>query len=426
MVKYNVLLIGSGGREHALALKIASSGLLDKFYALPGNPGIASVAECLPGKPTDFEAIKGVVEEKSIDLVVVGPEDPLAEGLKDYLSENLSRQVLFVGPGKEGARLEGSKDFAKEFMVRHGIPTAAYRTFVQGQSEDAKTFLKTLKPPYVLKADGLAAGKGVLIPETLEEACAELDEMFGGRFGNAGSKVVIEEFLKGIEVSFFVLTDGKDWVLLPEAKDYKRALDRDKGLNTGGMGSVSPVPFADVEFKRKVVDRIIRPTVEGLYKDGVDYRGFIFFGLMNCAGDPYVIEYNVRMGDPETESVMLRIENDLLGLLVATAKGELAGKEVRISPKAALTGVVVSGGYPEAYNKGMEISGLENVATDIVVHHAGTTVKDGKLLTSGGRVLAVSALGDCLQDARAKIYAAMEEIHFDGGRYRSDIGLDVL
>lgn len=426
MVKYNVLLIGSGGREHALALKIASSGLLDKFYALPGNPGIASVAECLPGKPTDFEAIKGVVEEKSIDLVVVGPEDPLAEGLKDYLSENLSRQVLFVGPGKEGARLEGSKDFAKEFMVRHGIPTAAYRTFVQGQSEDAKVFLKTLKPPYVLKADGLAAGKGVLIPETLEEACAELDEMFGGRFGNAGSKVVIEEFLKGIEVSFFVLTDGKDWVLLPEAKDYKRALDRDKGLNTGGMGSVSPVPFADVEFKRKVVDRIIRPTVEGLYKDGVDYRGFIFFGLMNCAGDPYVIEYNVRMGDPETESVMLRIENDLLGLLVATAKGELAGKEVRISPKAALTGVVVSGGYPEAYNKGMEISGLENVATDIVVHHAGTTVKDGKLLTSGGRVLAVSALGDCLQDARAKIYAAMEEIHFDGGRYRSDIGLDVL
>lgn len=426
MEKYNVLLIGSGGREHALALKIASSGLLDKFYALPGNPGIASVAECLPGKPTDFEAIKGVVEEKSIDLVVVGPEDPLAEGLKDYLSENLSRQVLFVGPGKEGARLEGSKDFAKEFMVRHGIPTAAYRTFVQGQSEDAKVFLKTLKPPYVLKADGLAAGKGVLIPETLEEACAELDEMFGGRFGNAGSKVVIEEFLKGIEVSFFVLTDGKDWVLLPEAKDYKRALDRDKGLNTGGMGSVSPVPFADVEFKRKVVDRIIRPTVEGLYKDGVDYRGFIFFGLMNCAGDPYVIEYNVRMGDPETESVMLRIENDLLGLLVATAKGELAGKEVRISPKAALTGVVVSGGYPEAYNKGMEISGLENVATDIVVHHAGTTVKDGKLLTSGGRVLAVSALGDCLQDARAKIYAAMEEIHFDGGRYRSDIGLDVL
>lgn len=426
MKKYNVLLIGSGGREHALALKISQSPLLQNFYAFPGNPGMASVAECIPGKPTDFQEIKRIVEEKSVDLVVVGPEDPLAAGLKDYLEENLVSVPLFVGPGKDGARLEGSKDFAKEFMVRHNIPTAAYRTFTGEDSEGAKAFLKTLKPPYVLKADGLAAGKGVLILDTEAEACAALDEMFGGRFGDAGSKVVIEEFLTGTEVSFFVITDGKDWVLLPEAKDYKRALDGDEGLNTGGMGSVSPVPFATSGFRKKVEDRIIRPTVEGLRAEGVDYRGFIFFGLMDCGGDPYVIEYNVRMGDPETESVMARIESDLLEVLVAAAEGNLSGKEVKISPYAALTAVIVSGGYPGDYRKGMEIHGTDNVADGMIVHHAGTAIKDGRLVTSGGRVLALTVLGRTLKEARERIYSNIDGISFEGSFRRSDIGKDMV
>lgn len=426
MKKYNVLLIGSGGREHALALKISQSPLLQNFYAFPGNPGMASVAECIPGKPADFPEIKRIVEEHSIDLVVVGPEDPLAAGLKDYLEENLASAPLFVGPGKDGARLEGSKDFAKEFMVRHNIPTAAYRTFTGEDSVGAKAFLKTLKPPYVLKADGLAAGKGVLILDTEAEACSALDEMFGGRFGDAGSKVVIEEFLTGTEVSFFVITDGKDWVLLPEAKDYKRALDGDEGLNTGGMGSVSPVPFATSGFRKKVEDRIIRPTVEGLRTEGVDYRGFIFFGLMDCGGDPYVIEYNVRMGDPETESVMARIESDLLEVLVAAAEGNLSGKEVKISPYAALTAVIVSGGYPGDYRKGMEIHGTDNVADGMIVHHAGTAIRDGRLVTSGGRVLALTVLGRTLKEARERIYSNIDGISFDGSFRRSDIGKDMV
>ncbi len=426
MKKYNVLLIGSGGREHALALKISQSALLQEFYAFPGNPGIASVAECIPGKPTDFQKIKRIVEEKSVDLVVVGPEDPLAAGLKDYLDENLSPAPLFIGPGKDGARLEGSKDFAKEFMVRHNIPTAAYRTFTGENSEGAKAFLKTLTPPFVLKADGLAAGKGVLILDTEEEACSALDEMFGGRFGDAGSKVVIEEFLKGTEVSFFVVTDGKDWVLLPEAKDYKRAMDGDEGLNTGGMGSVSPVPFADAAFRKKVEDRIIRPTVEGLRAEGVDYRGFIFFGLMDCGGDPYVIEYNVRMGDPETESVMARIDSGFLEILVAAAEGNLAGKEVKITPDAAITAVIVSGGYPGDYRKGIEIHGIDRLDEDFTVHHAGTAIKDGCLVTSGGRVLALTVLGKNLKEARERIYSNIDRIVFEGSFRRSDIGKDMV
>lgn len=426
MHKYNVLLIGSGGREHALALKISKSGLLRDFYAFPGNPGIASVAECIPGKPSDFRMIKGIIEDKSIDMVVVGPEDPLAAGLKDYLEENLQDCPLFVGPGKDGARLEGSKDFAKEFMARHNIPTAAYRTFCAGNDGEAKAFIRTLKPPYVLKADGLAAGKGVLILDTEEEACSALDEMFGGRFGDAGNKVVIEEFLKGTEVSFFVITDGKDWVMLPEAKDYKRAMDGDKGLNTGGMGSVSPVPFATPEFKKKVEDRIVRPTIEGLRSEGIDYRGFIFFGLMECSGDPYVIEYNVRMGDPETESVMARIDGDFVGLLASAAGGRLAVEDIKISPLSALTAVVVSGGYPGHYAKGIEIHGVEDLDSDTTVHHAGTAMDNGRLVTSGGRVLAVTALGENLKAAREKLYRNIDRICFEGSFRRGDIGLDMI
>lgn len=426
-MKYNVLLLGSGGREHALAWKMAQSPLLGEFYALPGNPGINSLAKGIEGKVSDFELIRRTVVEKNIDMVVCGPEDPLVEGLKDFLEScpDVKEDLLFVGPGKAGARLEGSKDFAKEFMARHGIPTAAYRTFAPEQKDEALTFLRSLRPPYVVKADGLAAGKGVIISESLEEAEESLEHIFGGQFGSAGSKVVIEEYLDGVEVSFFVLTDGHEYLLLPEAKDYKRIWDGDKGLNTGGMGSVSPVPFCNKEFVEKVRGRIIEPTVKGLETEGMDYRGFIFFGLMNCGGDPYVIEYNVRMGDPETESVMLRIDSDLLAHMAAAARGNLSAEAIKVSGRAAVTAIIVSGGYPEKYAKGYPVSGLEAL-TDITVFHAGTAMKDGRLVTSGGRVLALSATGETLPDARDRVYSRVDTVSFEGAFHRSDIALDMI
>ncbi len=428
----NVLVLGSGGREHASAWKIKQSKSCDKLFCMPGNPGTAQIATNLSGSVRDFEAVKKAVGENSIELVVVGPEDPLVNGLRNKFAADAElRDVLFVGPGAEGAQLEGSKDFAKAFMFRHNIPTAAYRSFTSESLEQAYKFLETLPAPYVLKADGLAAGKGVLIPETLEEAKSSLKEMLGGMFGAAGNTVVIEEFLKGIEVSVFVLTDGKDYLILPEAKDYKRIGVGDKGLNTGGMGSVSPVGFADAEFMGKVEERIIKPTVEGLRKDGIDYKGFIFIGLMNCDGDPYVIEYNVRMGDPETESVMTRIDSDLLEHLVATAKGELSTQKMEISPNGALTVVCVSGGYPQSYGKGYEMMGSElltsyNPANNVKVFHAGTSMKDGKLVTSGGRVLAVTVNGNGIENCRNEIYAEIDRIYYTNKYYRSDIGLDLL
>ena len=426
-MKYNVLLLGSGGREHALAWKIAQSPMLGEFYALPGNPGINSLAKGIEGKVSDFELIRRTVVGKNIDMVICGPEDPLVGGLRDFLEScpDVREDLLFVGPGKDGARLEGSKDFAKEFMSRHGIPTAAYRTFTAGQKDEALDFLHSLRPPYVVKADGLAAGKGVIISESLDEAKESLEHIFGGQFGTAGSKVVIEEYLDGVEVSFFVLTDGHGYLLLPEAKDYKRIWDGDKGLNTGGMGSVSPVPFCDGEFVEKVRSRIIEPTVKGLEMEGMDYRGFIFFGLMNCGGEPYVIEYNVRMGDPETESVMLRIDSDLLAHMAAAARGNLSAEAIKVSDRAAVTAIIVSGGYPEKYAKGYPVSGLEAL-TDITVFHAGTAMKDGRLVTSGGRVLALSATGETLPDARDRVYSRVDTVSFEGAFHRSDIALDMI
>lgn len=426
-MKYNVLLLGSGGREHALAWKIAQSPLLGNFYALPGNPGINSLATGIEGSVEDFGLISRTVAEKNIDMVVCGPEDPLVGGLREYLmsSEKIAGKLLFVGPGKDGAVLEGSKDFAKEFMQRHGIPTASYRSFSSDEKDEALKFLRGLKPPYVVKADGLAAGKGVIISTDLAEAEESLESIFGGRFGSAGSKVVIEEYLDGVEVSFFILTDGHNYLMLPEAKDYKRIWDGDKGPNTGGMGSVSPVPFCDRNFMEKVRDRIIVPTVKGLESDGTDYRGFIFFGLMNCGGDPYVIEYNVRMGDPETESVMLRIESDLLAHMAAAAKGDLSGEKLVISDKAAFTCIIVSGGYPGKYAKGCRIYGLQDLK-GLTVFNAGTRIADGHLETSGGRVLALSCTGDTLQEARDAVYSQIDKVSFDGAFHRSDIGSDMI
>lgn len=426
-MSYNVLLIGSGGREHALAYKIAQSPNLSRFYALPGNPGIAEYAQCIDAGVNDFGKIKEIIKEKRIDLVVVGPEDPLVNGLRNYLFEDESlSELLFVGPDKAGAALEGSKDYAKAFMTKYNIPTAAFRSFSASEMEDAVSFLKTLKPPYVLKADGLAAGKGVLILSDMEEAEKELSQMFSGKFGDAGNKVVIEEFLSGVEVSFFVLTDGKDYLLLPHAKDYKRIGDNDQGLNTGGMGAVSPVPFADDVFVQKVKDRIIVPTIEGLRSEGIDYRGFIFIGLMNCDGEPYVIEYNVRMGDPETEVVMPRIGSDFLAHLAAAAKGDLSMENFQVNPQSAMTVIMVSGGYPESYAKGYKITGLQNVDSDIIVFNSGTKISDGELVTSGGRVLAVTALGDDLQSTREHIYENIGKILFTDSFNRSDIGLDMI
>lgn len=423
----NILVLGSGGREHTLAWKIAQSEKLNQLFIAPGNAGTTAVGTNVNISVNDFEAIKEFVIENQINMVVVGPEDPLVNGIHDFFLNDVAlSSVPVIGPTKDGAELEGSKDFSKAFMAKHNIPTAKYATFDASNIADGYTFLESLKAPYVLKADGLAAGKGVLILDNLEEAKAELSNMINdAKFGNASSKVVIEEFLDGIELSVFVLTDGVDYKVLPTAKDYKRIGEGDKGLNTGGMGAVSPVPFADEAFMDKIESRIIKPTVDGLVEDGIDYRGFIFIGLMNVNGDPYVIEYNVRMGDPETEVVIPRINSDFVSLLEGVATQTLQSKSFELTPEYATTVMMVSGGYPGSYPKGIAMQGIQEV-NDAIAFHAGTKDVDGEVVTNGGRVIALTAFGKTIEEALAKSYQAVDQIKFDGAYYRKDIGQDLL
>jgi phosphoribosylamine--glycine ligase len=423
----NILLLGSGGREHAFAWKMTQSPLCNKLFVAPGNAGTDSIATNVNISPTDFEAIKKLVIAENIKMVIVGPEDPLVQGIFDFFqNDSQLKAIPVIGPSQLGAQLEGSKEFAKEFMVKHRIPTAAYDSFTKETVEKGCRFLETLQPPYVLKADGLAAGKGVVILSNLKDAQEELRNMLvHAKFGKASSKVVIEEFLDGIELSCFVLTDGKNYKILPTAKDYKRIGEGDTGLNTGGMGAISPVPFADAVLMEKIEQRIVIPTIEGLQRDGIPYRGFVFIGLINVKGEPIVIEYNVRMGDPETEVVIPRLKSDLVELFQAVANQKLDEVQLEIDERSATTVMVVSGGYPEEYEKGKEILGLENVQ-DSIVFHAGTKTENGKIMSNGGRVLAVTSYGANFREAVKKSYENIEKLHFDTMYYRKDIGFDLL
>ena len=422
----NILILGSGGREHAFALKLSQSNKINQLFVAPGNAGTRQIAKNIAIDPTDFMAVKETVLANDIKMVVVGPEAPLVAGVHDFfLADNDLKNIPVIGPKKDGALLEGSKDFSKQFMQKHGVPTARYQSFTKETLEEGFAFLETLAPPFVLKADGLAAGKGVLILNSLQEAKIELEEMVSNKkFGEASTTVVIEEFLKGIELSVFVLTDGKNYKILPSAKDYKRIGEGDTGLNTGGMGAISPVPFADDAFLDKVEELVVKPTISGLQIDGIDYRGFIFIGLMNDNGNPSVVEYNVRMGDPETEVVLPRIASDLFDLFEGVAHQNLDQKSFQVTPKTATTVMLVAGGYPEAYEKHKEITGIENV-TESTVFHAGTTTKEDKVVSNGGRVMAVTSFGDTIEEALKKSYKSIDLIHFDKMNYRKDIGFDL-
>jgi phosphoribosylamine--glycine ligase len=423
----NILILGSGGREHAFTHKLIQSKKVTHIFVAPGNAGTQEIATNIDINPTDFESVKKAVIAHDIQMVIVGPEAPLVNGVHDFfLADNALKSIPVIGPKKDGALLEGSKDFSKEFMFKHGIPTAKYQSFTKENLQQGKLFLESLTPPYVLKADGLAAGKGVLILDSLEEAKSELEEMVSNqKFGEASSTVVIEEFLKGIELSVFVLTDGTSYKILPSAKDYKRIGEGDKGLNTGGMGAISPVPFADQAFLNKVEELVVKPTILGLQKDGIDYRGFIFIGLMNDNGSPSVVEYNVRMGDPETEVVLPRIQSDLFDLFDGVANQNLGEKEFSVTDKIATTVMLVSGGYPESYEKGAVISGLDNLK-DSIIFHAGTKMKEEAIVTNGGRVLAVTSLADSIQEALDQSYKTIDSIHFEKMNYRKDIGFDLV